>query len=188
MGMLKKNVLGLAAQDGAVLKQYEGFVGWFLGSMESTFDRHGVEASPLLVMLVEDTLSHGILVRQVIAEVSTHVGDKNKDVRAYVVLVDLLLKVRERMRKSVMDLMSGCADAGTPIAKGLCEEYGVVAESMAGLLEAATAYRADHPVNDEDVLGGPLQDQRPDQQAVAASGPDDALAEANASGDERNEA
>lgn len=145
---------------------HEGLRGWFEEDLGRTFEHQNVAATPLLLLLAEDVLTHAMLVANLHKQLNNAAAENVKEAAFF---LDTVLKAREKLRKSIGDLQAACAAAGTPVSTGLSSLYGALGPKVAGIVEAAVAYREAHPVSVPVQEGLPLECARMDTQAVVTS-------------------
>ncbi len=143
---------------GLMPRHDETCVNQFVAGLEASFQRHGVEQTPMVLLRVEDVLVSWLVVRRIedllwaegVYEAPGEDAAKGKGRGAGLASVShglVLLpaiecagKARERMRKAVKELEEACEKMGTPIDRGLHDLMKPIVEGAEGVLEDAIAF------------------------------------------------
>lgn len=131
---------------GLTMPEAEVAEAWRAG-MNDTYERHGVERTPLLILREEDVLMSFLTVRRMEESIAAARNEKaSEETRAgqptIAAQIEAAGKARERMRKAVKELEESCARAGTPIAVGIADTVRPLLKRSQGVIEDAVAFEA----------------------------------------------
>jgi len=138
------------------------FVNWFIRHYSRLLEERRVRLTPAMVMLGEDICAHYILLSrryQLLNRIDPVVASATTDFKAVGAVFDDVLKLRERLRKSIGEFQSTLESAGMDPESAL-DEF-LAGGGFDEIIETVPAADAD-----AETAGLPLTDIRPDVQAV----------------------
>ena len=140
------------------------FVNWFIRHYSRLLEERRVRLTPAMVMLGEDICAHYILLSrryQLLNRIDPPVASATTDFKAVGAVFDDVLKLRERLRKSIGEFQSTLESAGMDPESALDEFLAGGGFDMDEDSDGAAT-----PELPSDTPGLPLTDIRPDMQAV----------------------